>query len=168
MLKMFSFLQYLHCSFIKIPVISTTCFLKALLHLLSPFASTDFQAQSLWRAELLQYDLKQISSNSLQACLCPKCKSAKAQYNILAFLLYRLKNIWHIRKDRKRSVTSITESQILKSTLTSRRNRNTLCWQRILCITGIYIYLTDLFNIQLKSQGSHMNVTPRPSQWRTV
>lgn len=146
-------------------LISTTCFLKALLHFLSLFISTDFQIQSLWRAELLQYDLKQISSNSLQVCLCPKCKSAKAQYNILALLFYRLINIWHVTNRHR---TSKTESQIPKSTLTATINRNTLCLKRIFCITGIYSYLTDLFNIEQKSQGSYMNMIPGPSQWRTV
>lgn len=150
MLNVFSFLKYLHFSWTKISVfivISTTCFLKALLHFLSLFVSTDFQAQSLWRAELLRYDLKQISSNSLQVCLCPKCKSAKAQYDILALLFHRLIHIWHITKRHKKVCNFknwISNSEVYPCL---HKKQEYSAYKGFFSITGIYVYLTDLFNI---------------------
>lgn len=169
-LNLFSFWQYLHFSWIErsvFMVLSTTCFLKALLQFLSLFVSTDFQAQSLWRVELLQYDLKQISSNSLQVCLYPKCKSEKAQYDILALLFYRVTDIWHMTKRHKKVCyfqNWISNSKVYPYL----HNKQEFGLQRIFCITGIYSHLTDLFNSQQESRESHINPIPRPSQWRTV
>lgn len=139
--------SYINCSQIKTSVsiiISTTCFLKALLQFRFFLFSRDFQAWSLWRAELLQYDLKQISSNSLQAYLYPKCKSAKAQYKHLTVsIILTYKDLTY---HSHRKIHKLKTSQVLNLPWTTKETG-------MLCACRGWDYL---------------DLTPGLSQWITV